>query len=161
MRESVGGAWVYGLVLTFVLMFTAFIALAINYNKVFRVKNDVLSFIEKYNGVNDENVKLINDYLKTSGYSMSGINCGNYKVEDQIDNTTPYEEFHQKFKSSIQEDVKNQDMCIRRIQNGDIDNYEIILFFDLKIPVVGDIFKFKVTGKTEDIHFPTTELWEK
>ena len=158
MRESVGGAWVYGLVLTFVLMFTAFIALAINYNKVFRVKNDVLSFIEKYNGVNSENFELINDYLKTSGYSMSGIDCNNYSVEDQTNSTSSYVEFHDKFIPN--EKNNNQNMCIRRIANGDIDNYEIILFFDLKIPVIGDIFKFKVTGKTEDIHFPNTKLWE-
>ena len=45
MRESIGGAWLYSLIVIFVLLFTGFLALAINYTKVFRVKNEVISII--------------------------------------------------------------------------------------------------------------------
>ena len=48
MRETIGNTFIIKLVIVFTLLFSAFLALAISYNKVFRMKNEVLSIIEKY-----------------------------------------------------------------------------------------------------------------
>ena len=47
MRESIGGAWLVGIVITFVVLFTSYLALSVNYSKAFKVKNDIISLIEE------------------------------------------------------------------------------------------------------------------
>ena len=54
MRETIGNTFIIKLVIVFTLLFSAFLALAISYNKVFRMKNEVLSIIEKYEGINEK-----------------------------------------------------------------------------------------------------------
>lgn len=161
MRESIGGAWIYALVLGFVLLFTSFISLAISYNKVFKVKNEVLSIIEKYNGVNDKNVDIIANYLKTSGYSIEGVD-GNTKCsslgDDEATNFGSASPTGYKYFGAFNavKDLKDdQTMCIKRIQREkNVYIYDVVLFYDFNIPVIGDIFKFKITGQSQDIYYP-------
>ena len=47
MRESIGGAWLVGIVITFVVLFTSYLALSVNYSKAFKVKNEIISLIAK------------------------------------------------------------------------------------------------------------------
>ena len=68
MKTTISGSWVFMLVILFTLIFAAYIALTINYSKSFRVKNEVLSLIEKNQGFTDNGVILINNYLSQSGY---------------------------------------------------------------------------------------------
>ena len=51
MRQSIASIWVIALVITFILIFSAFIIITINYNKVFKAKNTVVTIIEKNNGM--------------------------------------------------------------------------------------------------------------
>ena len=47
MREAIGGTWLTQLIIIFMLIFVAFLALSLNYTKAFKVKNEILSIIEK------------------------------------------------------------------------------------------------------------------
>ena len=47
MREVIGGTWLTQLVIVIMFVFVAFLALSMNYSKAFRVKNEVISFVEK------------------------------------------------------------------------------------------------------------------
>ena len=51
MREVSGSTWVFQLMIIFILIFACFLCLVINYSKAYRVKNEVLSIIEKYEGM--------------------------------------------------------------------------------------------------------------
>ena len=53
MREAIGGTWLFGLVITFIVFFASFLAISINYSKAFNVKKNI-----------NEIIKFIN-YLKT------------------------------------------------------------------------------------------------
>ena len=67
MRQAIGSTWILQLVIVFILIFVAFLALSINYTKAYKIKNELLSIIEKYEGVNSgENgsISIINNYLK-------------------------------------------------------------------------------------------------
>ena len=46
MRESVGSTWTFGLVITFIFLFSSFLVLTINYTKAYKVKNETISIIE-------------------------------------------------------------------------------------------------------------------
>ncbi len=159
MRESIGGAWIYALVLGFVLLFTSFISLAISYNKVFKVKNEVLSIIEKYNGVNEKNKDIISNYLNTSGYSAEGINADKCKDIDE-DEATEINRTGYKSYGEVVGDVKLSDdktMCIKRIQREkNVYIYDVVLFYDFNIPLISEVFnfKFKISGQSQDIYYP-------
>ena len=51
MRESVGSTWLFGIVLAFTLIFSGFLVLALSYSKAYKLKNEVTSMIEKYEGL--------------------------------------------------------------------------------------------------------------
>ena len=62
MKEAIGGTWLFGIVLTFVVLFTTFISLSTNYSRCFRIKDEIITTIEHYNGVNEKSLKYINEF---------------------------------------------------------------------------------------------------
>lgn len=155
MRHTISGTWIFMLVILFTLIFAAYIALTINYSRSFRVKNEVLSLIEKNEGFTDNGVKLINNYLTQSGYKTVG-NCKQQSdavvygaksidsstgVANSIEKAQPgakyyycftkYTGYHSYFKTRAY--------------------YKITLFFHFDLPVLGDLYTFDVDGQTSEI----------
>ena len=68
MRQAIGTTWIMQLVIIFMLIFVAFLALTINYTKAFKIKNELVTIIEKYEGLNygtsnqSGSIDLINNY---------------------------------------------------------------------------------------------------
>ena len=48
MRESVGSTYIFGLAISFTLIFSGFLVLAINYNRAYKIKNEVINNNLKY-----------------------------------------------------------------------------------------------------------------
>ena len=46
MRESIGGAWLFGIVIVFIFLFAAFLTYSISYTKAFNIKNEIINYIE-------------------------------------------------------------------------------------------------------------------
>ena len=46
MRDAFGGAFSIKLMLIFLILYVSFICVAINYARAFRVKNEIIKFIE-------------------------------------------------------------------------------------------------------------------
>ena len=84
MKESIGGTWLLGLVVVFIVLFASFIAVAINYTKAFRVKNEIINIIERDEGFITEKdanggqttEEKISDYLDRIGYNRGDLNIG-------------------------------------------------------------------------------------
>ncbi|MBR1416211.1 MAG: hypothetical protein IJ572_00135 [Bacilli bacterium] len=151
MRQSIGGSWVFMIVVLFTLIFASYLALTINYSRSFRVKNEVLNIIEKSQGFTDNGVKLINNYLSQAGYKTTGT-C---KVAD---NTIVY-------------GAVDLNGTIENIRNGNHSKYyycfskytgyhsyyktrayyRLTLFFHFDLPVIGDLMTFDVDGQTSEI----------
>ena len=73
MRQAIGSTWIMQLVIIFMLIFVAFLALTINYTKAFKIKNELVTMIEKYEGLSvgkNGSVALINNYLKYNNYTI-------------------------------------------------------------------------------------------
>ena len=154
MRHTMGGTWVFQLVLIFTLIFAAYIALTINYSRSFRVKNEMLSIIEKNEGFTENGVKLINNYLSQSGYKTTGhckpqsdvvvfgatnidpsVTTGSIEVAQPGNRYyycfSKYTNYHSYFKTRAY--------------------YKITLFFKFDIPVLGELSTFDVDGQTSEI----------
>ncbi len=147
MRQSIGTATLFKMVLIFTLIFAAFLTLTITYNRVFKLKNESISILEKYDGTT-EAFKIMNNYLKSNGYSTTGIcktrygvrNYDNPMPEDVIDGERYYYCVDFKCESSN---------CW--LGNNNTIRYQIELFFSFNLPAFGNLGKFRITGETKSI----------
>ena len=93
MRESIGGTWLTQLIIVFMLIFVAFLALSLNYAKAFKTKNELITMIEKREGLtggDDGSISLINNFLSKNGYFiLRSCPEGSYGVADLNSLVTP------------------------------------------------------------------------
>ena len=153
MREAIGGTWLFGLVITFIVFFASFLAVSINYAKAFNVKNNVVDLISKYEGNNCKARTKIGEYLKTDGYLVPG-NCPSddaytYKGYDLSGNPVP--------------EGKKAYYCVSKDSTDDTtviekQFYRVVVFFKFDLPMVGDLTTIRVKGETESIYFPKNEI---
>lgn len=90
MRDAFGGVFMMRLMLVFIVIFISFTAVSFKYAKSFRVKNEVIDFVEQnqiidldlfFNKGNNSNLSNLSVVLSTAGYDVSctdiGFNDGN------------------------------------------------------------------------------------
>ena len=150
MREAIGGPWLFGLVITFIVFFASFLAVSINYSKAFNVKNNVVDLIGKYEGNNNCAREKIAEYLRSSGYLVMGgcpekdstgkCSYNGYNLNGELikDNKAYYW-------------IKNDST----LSNSLIDKsfYSVVIFFKIDLPMIGDLTTFKIRGETEAVYF--------
>ncbi|MBQ8659295.1 MAG: hypothetical protein IJ475_00445 [Bacilli bacterium] len=171
MKESIGNMWLIGLMVTFILIFVAYIIVTIDYNRTYKMKNEILTIIEKKHGitnytgvpgtssitgesvtVNSGTLQTINAFLYGSAYDMKG-KCPKSETGkvtwygvDNIENTNALVPTSQ---ASLD---KNYYYCFARYDiKGSKTYYRIRIFFRLDFPVIGDLLKFDVDGTTNVI----------
>ena len=78
MREAIGGTILLYIVLIFLFVYIAFMAIVINYGRVFRSKNSVVTYIEQYEGFTEETKTVIeNQVIAKQGYDGPICACYN------------------------------------------------------------------------------------
>lgn len=143
MREALGGYFNLTILFAFILLVSGFISLSINYTKAYRVKNNVLTYLEKYEGNpnNEEMLESIDSYIKSVGYKASndsiraasdqGYTCQIYKGQDQ-------------------------GWCYKKDSStGDRFTIDMVVFVSLDIPIINRVFSnfrfFWLNGTTSSI----------
>ena len=161
MKEAIGGTWIFGIVITLVAFFTAFISFSLNYSRCYKVKNEMLSVIERNNGVNKDSITEINKYINSIGYSGVG-KCepqGNaaclagFKKSDNAQSFTSISS--QQYNYCIEKMVMNRDGKNSQITGMPTSAYyHVRVFFTLDMPIVGQFFNLKVEGETATVYLP-------
>lgn len=199
MKSSIAEIWLVGLVITFLFIFSGYITVTMNYSKAFKLKNEVLTIIEKKKGITGDsgtknktsiksgvgNVKIpksalgtINVFLTGSGYSTKGhcptenaygivsggkeiwygvseLTSGStaYRVE-QITDRNKDKKFYYCFSKKGRDGNRAGRSPLSRCDNKqEIPYYyDIVLFYKLDFPILGDLFTFRVDGTTADIY---------
>ena len=149
MRETVGNTFIFKLIIVFTLLFSAFLALAISYNKVFRMKNQVISIIENYEGINDNTLSIINNYLDANGYKTQGECPDGFSGAKDFSGTFESASSEEKYyycikESNVQVRDENKYNKYRKI-------YNLIIFYKFNLPMLGDFITFKIEGQTKTI----------
>ncbi len=146
MREGIGGAWLFQIVIFFVLLFAGILAIAVNYSRAFKVKSEIVSIIERGAGVNEATNTKITEYLNTIGYRTIGT-CDS----DETKYGNP---------NSMQIDGKAL-YCIKKVNTKknteDLQGqayYRVKVFFNIDIPIVGNWLNLTLTGTTKVINDP-------
>ncbi len=166
MREAIGGTWLTQIIIIFMLIFVAFLALTLNYTKAFKMKNDIITIIEEREGItNNKNgklngsISLINNYLEKNGYTLLRA-CpeGSYGVSDLHSEAMNYIDKGQ--------NTKRYYYCITKFRAPSTNYkgkvyYQVAISLKFNLPILGDLFTFEVTGNTEDITIPADNLKTK
>lgn len=146
MREAVGTTWIFQLVIIFILIFAAYLALTINYSRAFMVKNEALTIIEKYEGMQNRTIDTVNGYLQTSGYKEMGVCPSGWYGISNLDST----------KAEESSSNKKYYWCYTKIKGYNNTSpgrayYKIRMFFKFELPVIGRLLTFDVDGKTYEM----------
>ena len=149
MKSAVNTTEIFKYILLFTFLFAEFLALAINYNRVFKIKNETLTIIEKYEGMSNKSLKIINNYLKNNAYNTKGVcEIGEYGIKDL--NNISYEKV-------VSSDDRYLYCFSDKINRGNNNNdkiyYNVNFFYKFNLPFIGDIFTFSITGETKSIKY--------
>lgn len=168
MKESMSVTTLFQIVILFILLFTAIMCLTINNANAFGVKDEIINIIELSEGkffegdslntgkLNDEIVNTIEEtsYRTTgvcedgyNGYDKNGmpVSSGN-KASVCIKEVTVTDELDSYLKSLLGEgNVATDDFIGGKY-------YQIIVFYQLDIPVVNQVYKMQTKGETKIIY---------
>ena len=144
MREAIGGTWIFSIVIVFIILFSSFLAISVNYSSAFRVKNDIVGIIERNEGHNSYVEDAIEEYYGSVGYgAAAGCKPPATGMLPVLSTTG------QKYRYCIQCTQKN----ISGASSGmDQCHYKVTVFFKLDLPIIGNIFVFPVSGETKPIY---------
>lgn len=130
MREAIGNSLLMNLVIIFVSIVILFFIGILSYSKAYRVKNRIVSIIEKYDGYNTSAQEEILVDLKSAGYrSTNNSKC----TSENLNNTT--------YNYCIYE--------IRDKSSGDSYYYKIVTYVHFDFPIIGNLISFPVKGETK------------
>lgn len=160
MREAMGGAWLLGVVLVFIILFSGFLAISINYSRAFSVKNEIISYIERnegfttssnstYNCTDKSTQCQIQKYLKETSYWISdnkSITCP--KAFGTGSNT--------QYAKAGGYCVKK--VCTRNVNGGNSTYYTVATFVRIELPVIWSAFNVPITGQTMSIVYDVSSL---
>lgn len=143
MRETTGTTWTLQIIILFILIFAAFLTLVLNYFKAYSIKNEMMSVIEKYEGVTDTSVGIMNNILKSKGYKTKG-KCTRNSTEEWM-GATDLDGNYTKVVAG-----ENYYYCFQKASNNGNESiyYNIKLFYKFNLPVIGEVTTFTINGRT-------------
>lgn len=164
MKQVIGSTWVFQLVIIFILIFASYLTITVSYSKAFKLKNEMLNIIEKKEGLTQGGngaMGIINKYLAAQGYSSKGVcEAGYYGAKTILGNDT----------DSDYEFVENGDRtkyyyCVTKVSNyfsgrPSRSYYRIELFFNMDLPVIGNIITFTASGSTIELDATYDSLFQ-
>lgn len=149
MREAFGGSWLLGFVALFIVLFSAYLAVSINYTKAFKAKNKIINIIEQNEGMSksvgdvrnktDEELnkgKTTEDkiyyYLKQAGFVIDKETVSGRCPDD----TTLYAGGY----------------CVKGISTREGKYYKVTTFVKIELPVIWVNITVPVKGETKVIY---------
>ncbi len=162
MKESMAGTWIFGIVALFIVLFSSFLAYSISYTKAFKVKNEILNYIEQSEGfttsaiVRNKDIRdLTTEELETTdtvdvkayllinsmGYNTADIDCTNY-------GTMYYGGYC--VKKVCYSENKSKTSNSRVV-------YKVTTFIKVSIPVINIHIKLPIMGETKALYYENTQ----
>ena len=162
MKESMSVTAIFQIVIVFILLFTAIMALTINNSNAFGIKDEVINILEN-NGGNYKNGDTLDDEI------LDLINSTSYHTTGKCDEG--FDGFDRTGAAvSLGQDAS---ICIRKVNATDgLDSYldkkydskvvtgefmpgayyQVVVFFQLDLPVVNQMYNFSSKAETKVIY---------
>ena len=166
MKESINGLWFMSIMIVFMAIFIAFVCIQMNYSNAYRLKSDMVTYIEEYQGMNATSQNAIDSLIKKYGY----ISRGKCRIEEghtvygitngsgENANRHP----NKKYQYCVSIEKKNKGHSGDSELHGSLDKYyyTVELFFGFGLPGLGDIYTFRTSGETNGIIYPNEKLFD-
>lgn len=151
MKQSIAGTWLFGIVLVFMTIFIAYVAISINYNHAFKIKSDMVQILEQYQGINSKSLEKLEKKMQANSYSAKGT-CQNdpkYIGVLGVNGQTVT------VKNQISESLTGKyNYCVYLEKVDKKYYYTVEVFLKFNLPVLGDLFDFRIIGETNPIEYP-------
>ena len=168
MKTAVSSTWIYSLVITFILVFAGYLAFTINYSTAFKVKNEMVTIIEKHKGMTNSSGNSVKSIIVPGETVIANVGAlqtinlyllgKSYDVKDTCPSDDNYKWAGVK-ELSLTEDSGSFDnpavqgtkyyYCFYSPTGSKF--YKVRIFYRLDLPVLGDFFTFSVDGTTSEI----------
>ncbi len=163
MRDAIGGTLTIQIIIIFLIIVNSYLAFTVNYTKAFRVKNQIISIIEKNEGLTDQARKEIEEYMDKVSYSASYMNsCSSLSRDASQGEGKEWKSMtHQGgAKTSIYCYAINKQDATGGVDEGTTyagSYYSVATFVDINIPILKTFFgeiatKFAIKGETKMIY---------
>ena len=152
MKEASSTMWTFQMIIIFMLIFSAFLALILVYSKAFSIKNNFISIIEKYDGITKESFMILNNYAKNHSYKEKAHCAGDgtsiwYGVNIE-DNT--YE---------VADENKEYNYCFSEEHDArGLIYYNIVIFYRFNLPVLNNLGGYRINGRTNSFRVSPDKL---
>ncbi len=155
MKESIGGTSLFFIVIVILSVFALYVSVAINWSAAYKVKDEILFYIEKNKGLNKKTITEIQTYTKKNGYGATG-SCPDVNKEcwRAISVNTSDGK-------AINNNATN--FCVKKTYyrySKDIPEtayYTVKVFFKIEVPIVNRI-NITIDGETAPIYH-TKDSW--
>ena len=137
MKEAFGGTWIMGFVVLFIVLFSAYLAVSVNYTRAFKVKNKIVNIIEENQGFNSKTKERISEYLKESGYNTTQIDSSRCTKENQTYQKGGY--------------------CISSVPANNGMYWKVTSFIKFEIPIMGINITIPIRGETKVLYYYINE----
>ena len=166
MREAVGSYFLTSIFIVFVLLFAGYMCLSINMNKAYKVKNEIINIIQKNNGLDENSLSQIQDFMARVGYRTSG-NCDNmqagpdarilaFSSSGSSSNSNKPVFCAKELITEYSNDSSDYSSNYTKAQFPKTVYYQIQVFFSVDLPVVRNFFTFGLRGSTKKLFYPVT-----
>lgn len=161
MREAIGGSWLFGIVITFIALFSSFLAYSISYTRAFNTKNEIINLIEQNEGFtkykNNDIKNASDEQLKQDGsveamafYKIKALGY-NYTTAEQINCNSA------KNSGDLNAEMKTGGYCLTKVcsngNNGEGVYYKVTTFIAIKLPVINIMIKVPISGETRTLYY--------
>lgn len=169
MRNAIGSSLLLNIVLVFVGIISAFLVGTIAFSKAYKVKNRIVSIIEKYDGdcfgsntacYNEIEAELVNigyssNFSKSDcpDITLDSRNSTGIKSIDTIYNGT-LSGGHQYcvYKYTVCDTKKSGRRFICDTNSTEQYYYKVVTFMHFDIPIIGSFLEFEVSGETKPFY---------
>ena len=149
MKDAFGGTLMLRLFMFFFILYVAFIAVALNFAKIYRIKNNVINILEhnQFDGTMNEVISgKLSNYLNSVPYGFDGHDIG----------SDFYKNHCKKFVNDNEKDIpgmyQNHGICV--IQKGDDKKhyYTVMVYYVINFPIMNINIPISANGETKVIY---------
>lgn len=160
MSDSIGGTYIVGIIVMFIIIASGYMAFNVNYTKAFRMKDKLVTVYERNNGTcNSSCMEEIIEYAKEIGYTgVTNLNCPTSEGYEKGPNGYPYALYC--IKKTVSYEGKRYGKGEASIVDGEVIDrrnicyYSFITKINISIPVIDKLFNlevFQITGDTKSM----------
>lgn len=142
MKETSSSVWSFQMIIIFMLIFAGFLALVLTYSKAFAIKNRFLSIIEKYDGITEESLDIMNNYARNNGYkakahctTREGVYVYGVIIHDDVVEVAREDQYYN-YCFSIKTDHKG------------LTYYDLEVFYKFNLPFFQSLGLYRIEGHT-------------